>query len=165
MLLPAVPEWTPPCLPCVALPFQPVVAGACTRFLATARAAVRRMNHVWGAAAMTTINLSPTLRNRIAEVARRVRLLRALRGISLLVLVTVLTGGAALLADYLLDLPSIVRMALFSTWCGLGLTTFLFGLVRPLCRPLPPADLAAVIEEKYPDLGERLTSAAELAGA
>jgi hypothetical protein len=52
-----------------------------------------------------------------------------------------------LLADYLLDLPASVRETALVAWLGLGAEA-----------------LAAVIEEKYPELGERLTSTVELAG-
>lgn len=113
----------------------------------------------------TTVTLPPAMRQRIAAVARRARLLRAVRGLSLCVLVLALTGGAAALADYFLDLPAATRQIVFSSWAGLGLVTLLGAVVVPLCRRLRPAALAALIEEKYPNLGERLTSAVELADA
>ena len=40
---------------------------------------------------------------------------------------------------------------------------FFAGLVLPLMRRFDAAALAAVIEEKYPDLGERHTTSVELA--
>jgi hypothetical protein len=108
--------------------------------------------------------LPPLLRVRLAAVARRVRLLRLARGLSLLALTLALAGGAALLADFFLDLPGVARQAALSAWVGLGTACLLLGLALPLCRRLDPADLAAVIEEKYPELGERLTSTVGLAG-
>ncbi len=113
----------------------------------------------------TAIALPPGLRTRIAAVAHRVRRLRFQRGLSLLTLLLTLGFGAALLADFFLDLPSPVRIGIFGAWASLGLIAFVFGLLLPLGRRLDDDALAAVIEEKYPDLGERLTSAVELAGA
>ncbi|MGH7171864.1 MAG: hypothetical protein ACRELG_16435, partial [Gemmataceae bacterium] len=46
----------------------------------------------------------------------------------------------------------------------LGAGLLLRSVLVPLCRRIDTEALAAVIEEKYPDLGERLTSAVELAG-
>ncbi len=113
----------------------------------------------------TAVALPPGLRSRIAAVAHRVRRLRFLRGLSLLVLLLTFGFGAALLADFFLDLSSPVRIGIFGAWAGLGLIVFVFGLLLPLGRRLDNDALAAVIEEKHPDLGERLTSAVELAGA
>jgi hypothetical protein len=59
----------------------------------------------------TTVQLPSTLQDRIAAVARRVRVMRTVRGINLLMLALSLVAGAALLADLLLDgaLPASVR--------------------------------------------------------
>jgi hypothetical protein len=113
----------------------------------------------------TTLDLSSTLRGKLATVARRIRLLRALRGVSLLLLTLTVTAGLALGADYLFTLSPLVRGVLFGVWTALGVLVALFGLVLPVLRSLDPAALAAVIEEKYPELGERLTSSVELAAA
>ncbi len=112
----------------------------------------------------TVAVLPPALRAKIDAVARHVRLLRAVRGLSTLLLVLALGGGLALLADAALDLPWTVRAGLLAAWSGLGLALAAFGLVLPLCRRLDAEAIAAAVEEKYPDLGERLTSAVELAG-
>ena len=66
----------------------------------------------------TAAALSPTLRSRIEQVAQRIRVMRVVRGLSLLVLLLALTGGLALLADYALGLPNLVRMALATAWFG-----------------------------------------------
>src|SRR5690242_20080597 len=112
----------------------------------------------------TVASLPPGLRQKLSSVTRRIHRLRALRGISLVLLVLAVSGGGALLADALFDLPAEVRRILLASWLGLGAVTALLGLVLPLFRRLDPEALAAVIEEKYPDLGERLTSTVELAG-
>ena len=110
-----------------------------------------------------TAALTPSLRSRLAAVARRVRILRVVRGLSLVALALLLTGGTALLADYLVALPAAVRLALFGGWVILGVGTLFVGLVLPLSRRLGAADLAAVVEQKYPELAERLTTTVELA--
>jgi hypothetical protein len=111
----------------------------------------------------TVTHLSSTLRDKLAAAAWRVRLLRAARGASLLALVMVLTGGAALAADAWLDLSALVRGGLLAAWLGLSAFTAIVGLLLPLCRRLDVDALAALVEEKYPELGERLTSSVELA--
>jgi hypothetical protein len=111
----------------------------------------------------TTMRLPRTLRGRLDALARRVRLLRAVRGVGLVFLVLVLTAGVALLADSWLVLPAGIRQVLFCVWLGLGLATLFRALIRPLRQRLDPAALAAAVEEKYPDLGERLTTVVELA--
>jgi hypothetical protein len=110
------------------------------------------------------IQLPPSLHERIGSVARRVRLLRSVRGVSLLVLVLALTAGGALLADFLLGgrLPVSIRALNLTLWIGLGSLLLVNGLILPLRRRLDPADVAAVIEERHPQLGERLTSSVEL---
>jgi hypothetical protein len=108
--------------------------------------------------------LTPALRSRLEAVAGRIRLLRSARGLSLVALVLLLGGAAALLADYLLTLPTTIRLTLFAGWLALGTATLLAKLVFPLLRRLDPADLAAVVEQQYPQLAERLTTSVELAG-
>ena len=87
-----------------------------------------------------TIDLSSTLRHKLATVAWRIRLLRTLRGSGLLLLTLAVTGGAALLADYFLNLPAAVRIGLFAAWLSLGLAVALVALVLPLrrCSTAPP---------------------------
>src|SRR4051794_11736510 len=109
-----------------------------------------------------TLTLSAELRGKLNHVASRIRNLRLLRGLSLLLVTLLVTGAAALAADYFLDLSPAVRGGLLAGWAGLGLVVVVCGILVPLSRRLDPAALAAVIEEKYPELGERLTSSVEL---
>ncbi len=104
------------------------------------------------------MSLPPALRAKIALLARRIRLLRAVRGFSLLVLVLVLLTGAVFLADYAFDLTQPALAAALGTLVVAAALVAMFGLVGPVCRRLDPEALAAVIEERYPELGERLTS-------
>ncbi|HZT82849.1 MAG TPA: hypothetical protein VFA26_21640, partial [Gemmataceae bacterium] len=112
---------------------------------------------------MAAVALLPAaLRDKLAAAHRRVRLLRALRGVSLLLLTAVLSAGAAMLLDALVPLPSAVRVVLLAGWLLLNTAVALFGLLLPLGRRIDHDALAALVEERYPDLGERLTTAVEL---
>ena len=87
-----------------------------------------------------------------------------MRGLSLFVLVLAATAGGALLADYWSgqQLPAVLRQITLTTWLGLGVSILFGGLIVPLCRRLNPEALAAVIERKYPELAERLTTSVEV---
>src|SRR5690349_17185246 len=108
--------------------------------------------------------LPPYLRQQMTSLARRIRLLRGLRGGSLLLLVLAITASAAGAADYCVGLPKTARLTLFIAWACLGISLAVRVLGVPLCRKLGPDTLAALVEEKHPELGERLTTAVELAG-
>lgn len=112
-----------------------------------------------------TIPLPSPLRVRLNAIHRRIRLLRAGRGLASLAIVLSLVAAAALLVDYWLDLPSLARQVILSVWLIVGAACLLRGTIVPLFQRIDAAALAAVIEEKYPDFGERLCSAVELAGA
>jgi hypothetical protein len=112
---------------------------------------------------MSSVAVLPsTLREKLAAAARRVRLLRMVRGFSILTLALVLTAALALAADAWLDLPAVVRRLILASWSGLGIGLACFGILVPLCRRIDASALAALIEERHPDLGERLTSSVEL---
>ena len=105
---------------------------------------------------MTTL-LPQSLYERLDALARRVRRLRGLRGISLLVLALTLFAGSALLVDLALgeSLAPISRAVVLAAWISLGAVVAFVSLIRPSSRRLDRADLAAVVERKYPDLNER----------
>src|SRR5438093_870688 len=105
-----------------------------------------------------TVQLPSALHERLALLARRVRMQRLLRGLSVAVLSLALVGGVALLGDYLSGarLPALLREAALLLWLGLG--GFLVArLIHRHRQPLDPAALAALIEQKHPELGERLS--------
>jgi hypothetical protein len=107
--------------------------------------------------------LPPGVRNQLAALARRVRRLRLVRGLSGLSLAVVLPFGAALLADAWLCLGQAALAVILAGVGAAAVLALLFGLILPLCRPPSAAALAALVEKHYPHLGERLTSAVELA--
>ncbi len=112
-----------------------------------------------------TITLPNSLRARLTALRCHIRLLRAVGGFALVVVVVSFLAAAAMLADWWLDLPAQTRQILFVTWLAVTIAGLLRGMLVPLFRRIDAAALAAVIEERYPDLGERLSSTVELAGA
>jgi len=112
----------------------------------------------------TNAALPSSLQSKLDSLARYIRGLRALRGVCWLLLLLSLVAGGAVLADAWLELPSVVRATLFSGWLALGLGAAMLGLVLPLLRRLETDALAAMIEDRYPELLERLTSTVELTG-
>ncbi len=113
----------------------------------------------------STIALPASLRVRLSAIRWRIRLLRTVSGFALLVIVLGLLAAAAMLVDYFVDLPDLLRRVLFATWLGIGIAWLLWRVLVPLFWRIEAAALAAVIEQKYPDLGERLSTAVELANA
>jgi hypothetical protein len=117
----------------------------------------------YGIDAMTTRPaISPRLREQLDGAVRRLRLLRVVRALSLGLVVLLLTALVALMADAWLDLPPLGRRILVLAWAGLGMALMSAAVRRAKNRPISAQALAAVIEEKYPDLGERLTTTLSL---
>jgi hypothetical protein len=112
----------------------------------------------------STAVLPASLRDKLDAAAYRIRVFRAVRGLSLLALALLLLAAMALAADAWLDLAANVRRALFFIWVGAGTSIAIFTLIVPLLRGIDPESLAAVVEERWSDLGERLTSSVELSG-
>jgi len=110
----------------------------------------------------------PTLPSRLDEglrsLGRRMRRARLLRGLA----VFVIAVGGLLLASALVDLvfamPVIAlrtaNVLLASLAAGIVLTT-----AAAVLRPLRPAQLAALVEARHPQFGERLVSVVELHAA
>ena len=95
--------------------------------------------------------LPPSLRQKILFLARRIRLLRALHGSSLLLVMLLITGSAAVFMDYWLGLPAAVRWVLLIAWACVGTSVAVRAICLPLCRKLTRMALAALVEEKHPD--------------
>ena len=113
----------------------------------------------------SAIALPASLSARLSAIRWRIRLLRTAQGLALLVIVLGLLAAAAMLVDCVVDLPAQVRRVLFSTWLAIGIAWLLRRVLVPLFWQIDAAALAAVIEQKYPELGERLSTAVELANA
>jgi hypothetical protein len=96
--------------------------------------------------------LPRALEEKLDDLAHHVRRLRLLRGLSRLALTLFLTAVAAVLADYSLDLPATGRAALLTGWAVVGAAAAWRFVLRPIRQPVPVADLAAAVEERYPSL-------------
>src|SRR5437868_5402066 len=112
---------------------------------------------------MATAVLPVPLQAKLDQLAARRHRLLLVRGVSVVLLTLAGGAGLALAADAWLELPPAVRIVLTSGWLGLAGVAAWFGLLRPLRQSPSAAALAAAVEEAYPRLDERLTSAVELA--
>ena len=106
--------------------------------------------------------LPRALEGKLDELAHHVRRLRLLRGLSRLALALFLTAVAAVVCDYALDLSAAGRAALLVGWAAIGAVAAWRFVLRPVRQPIPVADLAAAVEDRYPSLAERLYSVVEL---
>src|SRR5262245_23243102 len=106
---------------------------------------------------MSSVAVLPsTLRDKLDAAARRIRVLRAVRGICLVALTLLLLAAGSFAVDAWLNLPATVRSVMFFAWMGVGTAVAVFGLLLPLCRRIDRDALAALVEQRYTDLGERL---------
>jgi hypothetical protein len=111
---------------------------------------------------MAVGTLPEKLQTKLDNLARRLHRLRLLRGGSLVVLTAVAGVAVALVLDAWLELPPVVRWMLAAAWIAAVTIVAWRSLIRPLRRPITAPGLAAAVEEEYPRLGERLTTAVDL---
>jgi hypothetical protein len=114
---------------------------------------------------MAVASLPPLLRTKLDSLERRLHRLRLLRGSSLAALTLVMGAAIALALDAWLELPPAARFLITGGWIVAIAVVAWRQLVRPLRRRITAPSLAAAVEEEYPALGERLTSAVELTDA
>lgn len=102
------------------------------------------------------------LTTRFDALATRIRRLALLRGLGRLIFLGAILCGLGLLADWVWILPQSVRLGWLAV-TGIALSYTLWtAVLRPVLRNFTMAELAAIVESEYPELGERLTSAVEL---
>lgn len=97
-----------------------------------------------------------SLRGRIRHVA-------FLRGCGLFLTLSCGLLIVTLLADFLFDLEAASRLVGFVAFCVAEVVLLGFLLVRPLIIRLKDPEVALLAEEKFPELGERVSSLVELA--
>ncbi len=98
------------------------------------------------------------LRQRLAALRRRLRLVASVRGIGLLLTVLLATALVAGLLDWRWHLPDLVRaIVLVATLAGSVLVAYRY-LFRPLSAPSDDLSLALRVEEEYPALNDALAS-------
>ncbi len=105
------------------------------------------------------------LRQRLAALRRRLRRTAVVRGVSWLVLFTVVMAAAACLLDIFLALPSLARAALLVGWlAGAGLIARRH-LYRPLAQRCDDLSLALRVEQRFPSLNDALASTVQFLDA
>ncbi len=112
----------------------------------------------------TVAALPSTLRDKINSLARRIAFLRLTRTIAITALALLSSAGLLWLMDYWLRLPRGVRIAMLGGWCVLAVYG-VFRCLRNLGHRADADALAALIEQEYPNLAERLLTSVELTEA
>src|SRR5438093_13728883 len=95
--------------------------------------------------------LSSRLHARLTSLLTRLLWLRLVRGLALTGIVLALVAGVAFGVDYFVGLSAGVRVIVLRCWAGLGVGLVLGSLLSLLRLPAT-TDLAALIEERYPEL-------------
>ncbi len=98
------------------------------------------------------------LRQRLAALRRRMRLVATTRGVGFLLTILLATAVVAGLLDWRWHLPGLVRaVVLVATLVGAVFTAYRY-LFRPLSAPSDDLSLALRVEEEYPALDDALAS-------
>src|SRR5689334_16232281 len=111
---------------------------------------------------MPAAKLPKNLHARLDFLAARVRHVRRLRAVGRAAFVLPVAALVGILADAYLGLPESVRIGLLVAWVLLLLRE-LRNLVRAATAPVDLEAVASAVEEEFPRLAERLTTAVELA--
>jgi uncharacterized integral membrane protein len=99
-----------------------------------------------------------TLRQRLAGLRRRMRLVATVRGVGFLLAVVLATAAVAGLLDWHWHLPALVRAVILVATLAGGILVAYRYLLRPLCTPSDDLSLALRVEEAYPTLNDALAS-------
>jgi hypothetical protein len=100
--------------------------------------------------------------SQLDSLRRRIRRIAVLRGCGLLLTLSCGLLVSTLLVDFLLDLEPASRSVGFVGFCFAEIALFGFLLVRPFVIQLKDAEVASLAEERFPELGERVSSLVEL---
>ena len=98
------------------------------------------------------------LRQRLAALRRRLRLVASVRGTGLLLTVVLATILVAGLLDWRWHLPALVRAVVLVGTLVAGIFIAFRYLYRPLSAPNDDLSLALRVEEEYPALNDALAS-------
>ena len=101
--------------------------------------------------------------SQLDSLRGRIRRVAFLRGCGLFLTLSCGLLIGTLLVDFLFDLEAASRLIGFATFCVAEVVLFGFLLVRPLIIRLKDPEVALLAEEKFPELGERVSSLVELA--
>lgn len=108
-------------------------------------------------------NLPPAIADKLRESVQRVRRIFWMRGL----VATVATALVSILIVMGIDAAVVIyspAVRWMLTFAVVGSTAFAIWrmLVRPLSKPFTPARIAAIIEQRHPELEERLSTVVEL---
>lgn len=101
--------------------------------------------------------------SQLDSLRGRIRRVAFLRGCGLFLTLSCGLLVGTLLIDFLFDLEASSRLTGFAAFCVAEVLLFGFLLVRPLVIRLKDPEVALLAEEKFPELGERVSSLVELA--
>lgn len=101
--------------------------------------------------------------SQLDSLRGRIRRIAFLRGCGLFLTLSCGLLVGTMLVDFLFDLEAASRLAGFVGFCVAEVLLFGFLLIRPLVIRLKDAEVASLAEEKFPELGERVSSLVELA--
>ena len=105
-------------------------------------------------------HLPTRVTDELRRLEGRIRSLSVLSGLAVAVMAMAVVAAIAFGLDYWLDLSSSSRWVALCTLIATGVGLGLYGMRRLFLRvPLP--ELAAAVEEKHPEFGERLVSLVE----
>ncbi len=107
-------------------------------------------------------SLPRELASGLRSLDLRVRALAALRGVGFLCAVVGTAIAVGLLIDWLADVGVAARTGLLLGVIGATVVTFLVAIIGPLLRRISANELAALVDDAYPELGERIESVVEL---
>ncbi len=105
-------------------------------------------------------NLPTQVTTELRRLEGRIRTLSVLSGLAVAVLAVAVVIVVAFVLDYWLDLSANSRWIALGTLLTTGIALGAFGLRRLFFR-LPLPELAAAVEEKHPEFGERLMTLVE----
>ena len=109
-------------------------------------------------------NLPKKLHSRLDELAARVRKVRIIKATSRAAFLLPVAALVCILADAYLGLPTAIRVGLLVGWVVLALRQA-WNIFRAATAPVDLESVASAIEQEFPRLAERLTTAVELAGS
>ena len=108
--------------------------------------------------------IPPLIERQLLALDKQIRDSAFIRGAGRLVLGICLFLGGGFLLDGFLGLNGAVRGCLLGAWIAFALWLLWRGVVRPAIAPVSFSALAALVEQQFPELRERLTSLVELRG-
>jgi hypothetical protein len=111
---------------------------------------------------MPAIPLPVGLEEKLDAVATEVRRLRVLRGVSWFAVLLFVVPVAAVSVDAAVNLSGIARGLALAGWVAVTALGFWWLVLRRMRGDIPLAELAAAIEQQYPNLAERLRTLVEL---